>query len=222
MIIVVKNGALYLSEAIESVINQTCRPDEVIVVDGASTDNTVQIARSYSEVRVIQQTDKSLANARNTGIEQSTGEFIAFLDHDDYWTLDKLETQMLSLANHPEAQYSYARVKLFLSPGYNLRPGFSQQQFEEGQVGRTPGTLIARRSLFHQIGGFNPEFSIGCDVDWFTRAKDHSIKASFIPKVLLHKRVHEGNLSGNVRANKAEILEVIKQSLVRQRRGIPL
>ncbi|MEH2009601.1 glycosyltransferase family A protein [Nostoc sp.] len=217
VIIVVKNGERYLSKAIESVINQTYPPDEILVVNGDSTDSTAQIAKSYKNVRYLHQQGKGLANARNTGIHNARGELIAFLDHDDYWTLDKLEVQINHFINSPDIQYSYANVKLFLEPGCELRSGFRQQQFEEEQVGRTPGTLVVRKSLFDQIGKFNPSFAIGCDVDWFTRTKDYNIKAVFLPQVLLYKRVHDYNLSKNVKTNKEELLKVIKQSLERQR-----
>ncbi|MDZ7957760.1 MAG: glycosyltransferase family A protein [Aulosira sp. DedQUE10] len=216
VIIVVHNGELYLSKAIESIINQSYQPNEILLVDGYSTDNTAQIAQSYANVRYFLQQDKGLANARNAGIDHATGELIAFLDHDDYWTLDKLQVQMNYLINSPDIQYSYANVKLFLESGCQLRSGFSQKQFVEEQIGRTPGTLVVRKSLFDQIGKFNPRFAIGCDVDWFTRAKDYNIMAAFVPQVLLYKRVHGGNLSGNVKTNKKELLEVIKQSLNRQ------
>lgn len=221
VIIVVQNGERYLSEAIESVINQSYQPNEILVVDGYSTDNTAQVAKSYPFVRYLRQQGKGLANARNTGIEAATGELIAFPDHDDYWALDKLKVQMNHFINSPDIQYSYALVKLFLESGCELRSGFSQKLFKEEQVGRTPGTLIVRKFIFEQIGNFNPRFAIACDVDWFTRAKDNNIMAAFVPQVLLYKRVHNRNLSANVKINKKEIFEVIKESLAHRRQFSP-
>lgn len=217
VIIVVQNGERYLDRAIESAIEQTHPPDRIIVVDGCSTDNTAQIAKSYSEVCYLQQQGKGLANARNTGIDTATGELLAFLDADDYWSRDKLAIQLESFIQNPAIQYSYANVKLFLEPGCELRHGFDRQQFDRAQIGRTPGTLVARKSLFDRIGKFNPNFTIGCDVEWFTRAKDYQIAAAFVPQVLLYKRVHDTNLSSNVKTNREELLTVIKQSLHRQR-----
>jgi glycosyltransferase involved in cell wall biosynthesis len=217
VIIVVQNGERYLSQAIESVIRQTYQPIEILVVDGNSTDNTAQIAKSYPKVRYISQQGRGLANARNTGIENATGELIAFLDHDDYWVLDKLAIQLSYFIKSPKIQYSYANVRLFLESGCQLRHGFKQKQFKQEQIGRTPGTLVVRKSLFEQIGKFNPSFRIGCDVEWFVRAKDRHIVAAYIPQVLLYKRVHNNNLSRNVKTNQKEIFQVIKQSIERQR-----
>jgi glycosyltransferase involved in cell wall biosynthesis len=217
VIIPVYNSEKYLAETLDSVFAQTYHPIEVIVVDGCSTDNTAQIAKSYHQVCYLQQQGTGLANARNTGIDTATGELLAFLDSDDYWRRDKLAIQIESSIQNPEIEYSYANLKLFLEPGCELRYGFDRQQFDRVQIGRTPGTLVARKSLFDRIGKFNPNFTIGCDVEWFTRAKDYKIAAAVVPQVLLYKRVHDTNLSSNVKTNREELLTVIKQSLHRQR-----
>ncbi|BAQ65148.1 glycosyltransferase [Geminocystis sp. NIES-3709] len=217
VIIVVQNGEKYLTRAIESVLNQTYQPDEIIVVDGDSTDKTPDIAKSYRNIRYVQQTETGLANARNTGINVAGGDLIAFLDHDDRWCENKLSIQVNDFIKNPEIQYSYGRVQLFLDLGCELRQGFRKKLLQEEQLGRTPGTLMARKSLFEDIGQFNTEFTIGCDVEWFTRAKDYQILYGFIPEVLLYKRIHDRNLSGNVETNRKELFKIVRQSLQRQR-----
>ncbi|MBW4576553.1 MAG: glycosyltransferase [Aphanothece sp. CMT-3BRIN-NPC111] len=216
-IIVVKNGEPYLTEAIDSVISQTYKRYEVIVVDGQSTDKTEKIVKKYPQLRYILQTGDGLADARNTGIEAARGELIAFLDCDDLWAANKLQAQVDCLVSYPNIQYAIARLKLFLEPGCSLRPGFNKESFGQPQLGYTPGTLIARKSLFAQVGLFNPKFKIGCDVDWFARVKDRHIPMAVISEVLLYKRIHSTNLSGNIKVNKQELLSVVKQSVIRQR-----
>lgn len=103
-IVVVQNGERYLSSAIESIIDQTHQPDEIIVVDGYSKDNTAEVAKSYLQVSYIRQHGTGLANARNTGIEYARGELIAFLDHDDYWLPDKLKVQLNCFISSPSTQ----------------------------------------------------------------------------------------------------------------------
>ena len=76
------NHVQYLPEAIESCLTQTVKPDEIIVVDDGSQDNSLEIARKYP-VKVISQTNRGLASARNSGIMNSTSEYILFLDSDD-------------------------------------------------------------------------------------------------------------------------------------------
>lgn len=217
VIIVVQNGEKYLATAIDSVLSQTYLPNQIIIVDGNSTDKTADIAQSYNGVFYLKQTGKGLANARNTGIEKATGNLITFLDHDDHWCENKLTIQVNQFINYPEIQYSYGQVQLFLESGCELRQGFTETLLQEAQKGRTPSTLMVRKSLFEQIGKFNEEFTIGCDVEWFTRAKDDQIPYSFIPEILLYKRVHDHNLSGNVETNRKELFKIVRQSLQRQR-----
>src|SRR5258706_320511 len=83
VVIVCHNQARYLQEAIDSVIGQTVDGVEIVVVDDGSTDETPSVAQSYSEVRYVYQENCGLASARNTGLRESSGEYIAFLDADD-------------------------------------------------------------------------------------------------------------------------------------------
>lgn len=216
VIIVVKNGEKYLEQAIQSVVNQTVKPFEILLVDGGSADRTLEIAGSYPEIKILIQKEKGLANARNLAIYSANCDLITFLDHDDYWPVNKLELQLEKFQKSPELQYCYGQVQLFLEKGTELRNGFEAHHFNEELVGRTPGTLMARKSLFEEIGNFDPAYSIACDVDWFTRAADFKMKCSFISEILLYKRVHYSNLSANVKRNKAELFRVIKESLKRQ------
>ena len=217
VIIVVKNGEKYLKQAIESVLAQSHQPSEIFVVDGKSTDRTYQIVKSYQNIRYIVQTKNGLANARNTGIDNAKGELIAFLDHDDCWPENKLKVQINQFIHQPEIQYSYGRVKQFLEPGCKLRSGYAERLLKESQEGRTPGTLVVRKSLFNQVSNFNSKFIIGCDVEWFTRVKDYKIPFKYTNEILLYKRIHDTNLSRNVHLNRKELFQIVQQSLKRQR-----
>jgi glycosyltransferase involved in cell wall biosynthesis len=218
VIIPVYNGEKYLAEAIESVLSQTQKPYEIIIVDSKSQDNTEKIARSYHQIHYIRKSGQGLANARNMGIDVSRGDLVAFLDHDDLWTSNKLEVQVGHLINNPKIQYVNALVKLFLEPGCTLRHGYTRESLSRVMVGRTPGTLVARKPLFDRIGGFSADFVIGCDVEWFTRAKDNNIPMTVIPEVLLYKRLHNTNLSGNVQVNRQELFTIVKQSIMHHRK----
>ncbi len=216
-IVVARNGEPFLAQALSSIMQQSRRPDEVIVVDGQSTDRTAEIARSFAGVRYILQSNLGLANARNLGIEAARGDWIAFLDHDDMWTPDKLEFQIDYLSAHPEYVYATAWVRLFLEPGCALRPGFQPETFKTGQPANTPGTLLAPRHLFEQVGLFDPALHIACEVDWFARAQDAGIPSATIPRVLLHKRIHQGNISADIMTFRREWLTVIQRSLARKK-----
>ena len=217
VIVVVKNGERFLATALQSIFGQDYRQMEVLIVDGQSTDETACIAKSFENIRYIWQENHDLANARNIGIQAARGDLIAFLDHDDVWAPNKLSTQADYLENHSEILYTITHVRFFLEQNHLLRPGFKRESFETGQIGCTPSALLARRVVFERVGGFDPDFAVGCDADWFARARDDAIPMGVIPKVLLYKRIHNANLSANVRTNKRELLTVIRDSIERKR-----
>lgn len=95
VVIPVYNGAKYLREACESVLSQTYEPLELIVVDDGSTDDSPQVIRSYgSRVASIRQDNGGVSRARNTGIQAAKGEYVAFLDQDDWFLPDKIARQV--------------------------------------------------------------------------------------------------------------------------------
>jgi glycosyltransferase involved in cell wall biosynthesis len=124
VIIPVYNGARFLRAALESVLAQTYRNFEVIVVDDGSVDDSGVIAQSFPEVRYIHQTNQGVAAARNHAIEVARGEYFAFLDQDDLWTADKLKLQIAYLLSHPEVGYTLTQQSFFLEPGATLPAWF--------------------------------------------------------------------------------------------------
>jgi len=101
VIMIVKNGERFLAQALDSVVAQTYRPLEIIVVDGQSCDRTAEIARSYPLVRYLLQETLGVANAYNQGVAAARGELIAFLSHDDVWAPEKIAKQAQYLLEHP-------------------------------------------------------------------------------------------------------------------------
>src|SRR5512143_4014499 len=101
----VYNGARYLRQALESALNQTYRPLEIIVVDDGSTDETSAILAEFgSRIRAIRQKNPGSAAARNAALQAAHGEIIAFLDADDLWLPQKLEVQVAYLRAHPDVE----------------------------------------------------------------------------------------------------------------------
>src|SRR5262249_48006666 len=101
VIVPVRNGERFLAAAITSILTQDYRPLEIIVVDGHSADNTAKIVQSFAQVRYVQQVNRGIADAYNTGIAAAQGQVIAFLSHDDLWTPNKLSLQVNHLLEHP-------------------------------------------------------------------------------------------------------------------------
>lgn len=218
VIIVVKNGDRFLASAIQSILNQTYKNYEIIVIDGHSTDRTAIIAQSYPQISYFLQNSTGISNAYNQGISLSKGELIAFLSHDDLWTSDKLETQIKYMIAHPEIEYVVAKVEFFLESGHLPPPGFRRELLQGSFVGKIMETLVVKKSLFSKIGLFSVDFNVGEDVDWFARANDAKIPMKTIDRVLLHKRVHDTNLSLNSKDNNKNLLTILRKSIERKRK----
>ena len=219
VIVPVRNGERFLASAITSILNQDYRPLEIIVVDGYSTDNTANITQSFENVHYVQQVNRGIADAYNTGIAAAQGHVIAFLSHDDLWTPNKLSLQVNHLMEHPEIQYTIAMVKFFLEPGHEIPPGFKKDLLHGQHVGRIMETLVARKSLFDAIGRFDSGMALAEDADWYARANDHNVPMAIIPEVLLYKRVHNANASSDAQTSNRELLKALKRSIERKKSG---
>jgi glycosyltransferase involved in cell wall biosynthesis len=219
VVIAVRNGARFLAEAIDSVHAQTYGYVEIVVVDGASTDGSAQIAGSYPGVRCIQQAaDTGFAGAWNQGIEASRGPLLAILDSDDVWAREKLERQVHVLRRRPEVDYVITHVRFLVEPGVSVPPNFDPWLLESSHVASMPSALLIRREAFAAVGPFPTDLTIANDIDWFARAKDLPLTIDVIPEVLVYKRVHDKNISyAKAGALSSELLELLRRSVRRQR-----
>lgn len=210
------NAARFCRDALDSVAAQTLPADEVIVVDAASTDSTVEIARSY-RARVVSQEGRGIASAWNLGIEHARGEFLAFLSADDRWAPEKLERQLALMRARPELGYCISLFRYELEPGATVPRSFNRALLGRDLIGRIMETLLARRGVFDTVGRFDPSLRLAEDVDWYARAKDLRIPSAIVPEVLLRKRVHGGNISLDSQLNGPELLKVLRRTIQRQR-----
>jgi len=204
VIITSYNAGEYLGEAIESVLAQSRPADEIVVIDDGSTDATPDIARRYASqgVRLVQQPNMGAGAARNRGIQETTGELIAFLDGDDLWLPHKLERQLEYLDNHPElVMVSCLRWRWDQTTGkchieyFGVRPGQSLalENVVRNVIGNPSMTLI-RRSVFDAVGQFDPALCWGQDWDLFIRITEYG-PVGFVMEPLMIYRWHPGGIS---------------------------
>jgi glycosyltransferase involved in cell wall biosynthesis len=218
VIIPVYNAERHLASTLESVLAQDYRPIEVLVIDDGSEDGSAEIARSFPEVRYFHQHNQGPGVARNAGLENARGELIAFLDADDLWIPSKLTIQVSYLLDHPETGLVFARQRIHLDPGVAKPSWLKDELLASDSVGYGVGTLVARKTVFDQVGGFDPEFVLAEDADWFLRAKDAGIPVGVVPDILLHQRIHGSNTRYRTAANQPLLLKAIRASIERQRK----
>ena len=205
-----RNEAPYLKACLQSLVRQRDVRFELVAVDDGSTDNTNDIILSYGElVRYLHQENKGAASARNAGIEASDGELIAFLDSDDYFTLENLEIKVLFLESHPAITWVYSDWQYVNPEGKELGKGSSKFNYAEKQlVGNifeelvrsrnfiSPCTVVVRKSTLEDIGHFDPQIPSQEEYDLWLRI---SLKypVYYIDEVLVGVTLHPTSLSRN-------------------------
>ena len=197
-IVPVFNGERYLGEALDSILAQTYRPREIIVVDDGSTDGTAEVAAEYGKrVTYVWQANAGEAAARNLGLNTARGEFAAFLDADDLWHPEKLARQIARFWERPEIDLSFTRFQNFWMPElaaeekrYQARP------LSQPVSAYSICTLLARHTVFEKFGNFPDHDPLRPqNMIWFLRAAERGAVIEILPDVLMYRRLHSANLS---------------------------
>jgi len=183
VIIPLYNKGLYIASAIESVLKQTVKDFEIIVIDGRSEDNGPKIVKEFDEPRIhfLVQSGKGVSNARNEAVHFSKNNYIAFLDADDEWMPHHLETIRRLIKKYPEAGMFATAWKIYTGEGTlrlaNLQyippppwEGILPDYFRSGALGEDPvltSVVVIPREIFHEMGGFKEGYWYGEDTDLF-------------------------------------------------------
>jgi glycosyltransferase involved in cell wall biosynthesis len=196
-IVPVCNCELYLREAIDSILEQTYRPLEIVVVDDGSTDGTADVVASYgARLHYLKQVNAGTAAARNRGLKFAEGEFVAFLDADDLWHPDKLMRQMACFTTDPKLELCLTYVQNFWIQEVKAeKERLQNHKFARPLPGYLIQALLARRTLFDTVGFFDPALRLSEDTDWFLRAFEKGVVTQVVPDVLVYRRLHGSNLS---------------------------
>lgn len=208
------NYAQFVGAAIESALAQTYSPIEVVVVDNGSTDESLAVLRAYGDrIRVVAQENRGQAGSRNRGIEESSGEFVAFLDADDVWLPHKLEKQM-RLFDRSEVGLVYSGLIIgdaALKPLREVMPTFTGRVLKEfalaagAVVQGGESTAIIRKECFAKVGPFDSGLSISCGWDFYRRvASCYEIAAVFEPLTVY--RQHGTNAHSRVDVFEHDVL----------------
>jgi glycosyltransferase involved in cell wall biosynthesis len=219
-IVAVFNGERYLEEALRSILDQTYRPLEVIVVDDGSTDGTADVvARFGPRIRAVHQPNAGPAAARNRGLADARGDWVAFLDADDLWHPEKLTRQAARLRARPELDLSVTQIRNFWVPELREEEARCRgSRLSEPAPGYLTAALMARRSAFERVGRFEESWRHVHDTEWFARARDAGAVLEVLPEVLVYRRLHANNRSRlHADASRTEYLQLMKARIARGR-----
>ena len=216
-IIPVFNGERYLARAVESILAQSYRPLEILVVDDGSTDRSAEVARRFGPaIRYIYQANAGAGAARNRGIALSTGAFVAFLDQDDLWAPDKLACQLDVLRAEASVGLVFGLVKQFYSPEWEGRRPASHVPAPP-VPGYLPSALLIRRHCLDRVGPFQTHWRVAEWAEWYVRAVDAGEVSSMLPRLVAWRRLHGRNQGLVARASAQEYARVLRASLARRR-----
>lgn len=218
VIIPAYNQGHYLGEAIQSVLDQTYPDFEVIVVDDGSTDKTAQVACSFSDprVRYIHQENRGLSAARNTGILRSSGEYLTFLDSDDLFVADKLETLLNAMQRDPELGFVAGQAVLI-----------DENALPLGKVFDTPlpenpahlllwnplhvCSVLLRRDWQQKVGLFDESLQAYEDWDMWLRLARAGCRMGWVPHPVSLYRFHTRQMTRDKERMTAATFAVLKK-----------
>jgi len=219
VIIPVYNGASFLPEAIANVLAQHYPTLEIIVVDDGSTDDIeAVVAQLPVDVRFFRQENAGAAAARNRGIKDASGDFIAFLDVDDLWPEGNLLMLAEVLLNDPALDAVHGRAQLLV---HNAEHNGYDMVGNPGEAFRFYiGAGLYRRNAFTRVGLFDTELRFAEDTDWFNRASACALAIAHPEAVTLHVRRHGQNMTAGKSLVELNTLRVFKKALDRQRAAV--
>ena len=201
----VRNGVRFLAETLASVRGQDYRPIEHIVVDGGSTDGTLELIRRAPEIRWISEPDQGLYDAINKGLRMAKGDILAYQNADDRYVVpDAVTAAVGHLRAHPDVDVVYGDYRLIDEVGRPLgtrrvtaRP-FSVSRLRRGNFIPPHAAFVRRRVVTEEGHWLDPTLSFPGDWDWFLGMAQAGKRFGPLPKVLAEFRVHDASITRTI------------------------
>ena len=216
------NARPFVREAIDCVLGQSYSQVELIAVDDGSTDDTRDILREYgTRIRLLEQRNQGPYPARNLGLQHATGEFVAFLDADDYWTPDFLQKMLATLASRPDAALAYCGWQNVGISGPRSEPYIPPDYEQEDKVeaflrAAAPWPIhaaLVRKSVLDEVGGFDTNWNTCMDYDLWLRVAAARPIVRF-PEVLAFYRHHDRGQITSTQWRQARNVWLVKKKFI--------
>ena len=225
VIMAVFNGEAYLRETIDSILAQTYKDFEFVIVNDASTDNTRDIILSYSDERIKlfdNPENIGLASTLNRCLEEAKGKWIVRTDADDYHELDRIELQV-KYAEENNLDICFCDIKNILPDGTGYVVSYSSRPWAKirwlslfsGNYG-AHSSVCFKYSAILEEGGYNGSIRAAEDYDLWERCSSKGLKFGYLPKVLVYYRINEEGLSNTMKGYLREKADIISLRAMRR------
>ncbi len=231
VVIPTHNRADMLDEALRSVLAQSCRDFEVIVVDDGSIDHTRDVVGRYPErVRYLYQESRGCSCARNAAIQLSRGAYVAFLDDDDVWYPHKLELQSMILTDRADVDLVYGPARLVTGRERRLLsrrppdPGTLLEQLISStwMIPAGASVVMVRKDTLQRSGLFDPSVWPFDDWDLWTRIALHGGRFAWVDQPVAEYRMHQSNAVHDKRGMQASYIAVLEKALAAPECPLPI
>ncbi len=191
------NSAKHIRTAIESVVNQTYDNIEYIIIDGASTDETLDIVKSYGDkiTKIISEPDKGIYDAMNKGFQAATGDYLALINSDDFYIHNEAISNVVKKLNETKTDSIQADL-IYVEenpPNKQVRywksKPFVEDSFKKGWHPAHP-TFIVKKEIYEKYGYFNLDFKLAADFELMLRFLErHKISSCYLPEAIVKMRL---------------------------------
>jgi glycosyltransferase involved in cell wall biosynthesis len=213
----IKNGRKeYFTQMFDSIQSQTYKNIEHLIIDGASKDGTIELIKKLKksaknhEVRLISEPDTGIYNAFNKGIKNAKGDYIIFMNSDDYYCENFAIEELIKTLEKNNADFSTATVKIIDEKGNVERIVKSKPYYYSRRMPFSHNTMLCKKELFKKFGTFDESYKYAADYDFIFRVMKGGAKSSCSSKIIIHFR-HIGVTKEHGIASKKEAISIAEK-----------